>query len=79
MDGKLILTEKEIPASHVYDYADREGFSTLLKMHTLGLSFALSIYDALLTGKWEDFAYSEENVEEAMLDFPRFLPDGIYC
>ncbi len=24
MDGKLMLTEKEIPASYAYDYADKE-------------------------------------------------------
>jgi hypothetical protein len=24
MDGKLALTEKELPASYAYDYADRE-------------------------------------------------------
>jgi len=78
MDVKLMLTEKEIPASYVYDYADREGVTPLLKMHTLGHSFALSIYDALLAGKLKDFAYSEEKVEEAIVDFPRFLPGSIY-
>jgi len=43
MDGKLILLGKEeIPASHVYDYADSNGFLPLLKMHTLGHSLALN-------------------------------------
>jgi len=42
MDGKLILGKKEIPASHVYDYADGNGFLLLLKMHTLGHSLALN-------------------------------------
>ena len=48
MDVKLTLTAKEIAASYAYDYADREGFTPLLKMHTLGHGFALSTYDDLL-------------------------------
>ena len=67
MDGKLMLTEKKPPASYAYDYADREGFTPLLKMHTLGHSFALnahgyfalSTYDALLAGKLKGFAICE--------------------
>ena len=41
MDGKVILAEKEIPASYVYDYAGREGVTPLLEVHILGFSFAL--------------------------------------
>jgi hypothetical protein len=71
MDIKLMLTGKEIPVSYAYDYADREGFTPLLKMHSLEHSFALnaygyfdlSTYDALLAGKLKDFAYSEEEVK----------------
>jgi predicted alternative tryptophan synthase beta-subunit len=69
----------EIPASYAYDYTDRKGFTPLLKMHTLGHSFALnahdyfalSTYDALLVGKLKDFAYSEEKVEEAITELPK--------
>ena len=77
MDGQLMLTEKEIPASYAYDYADREGFTPLFKMYTLGHSFALSIYYALLAGKLKEFAYSEEKVEGAMVGLLR-ISGNIY-
>jgi hypothetical protein len=74
MDGKLILAEKEIPASYACDYAKREGVTPLLKMHTLGHSFDLSAYDALLSRNLKDLAYSGEKVGWLWLSFPRFLP-----
>jgi predicted alternative tryptophan synthase beta-subunit len=63
MDGELILREKEIPASYVYDHADSNGFLPLLKIHTLGYSFDLSNYATLLAGKLKVFAYSEEKLK----------------
>jgi hypothetical protein len=74
MDGKLILTEKEIPASYAYDYADREGFTHPLKMHTLGHSSDLSNYAALLSRSLKDFTYWEGKVWRLSLSFPKFLP-----
>lgn len=79
MDGKLKLTEKEIPASYAYDYADREGFTPLFKMYTLEHSFALdahgyfdlSIRDALLAGALKEFPYLEEKIEWAIAEFPK--------
>jgi predicted alternative tryptophan synthase beta-subunit len=68
MDGKLSLPEKEIPTSYVYDYSDREWFTHMLKMHTLGHSFDLSHYAALLTGK----------LRRPWWSLPRFLPSVIY-
>jgi hypothetical protein len=73
---KLMLTEREIQAS----YADREGSTSLLKMHVQERSFELnaqghfyrSTYDTLLAGKLKGFAYSEEEVEWTMASFSRF-------
>ncbi len=74
MDGKLILTEKEIPASYAYDYADREGFTHLLKMHTPGHSFNLSNCAALLSRSLKGFIYWGGKVWGLSLSFPKFLP-----
>ena len=77
MDGKLMLTEKEASASYAYDYADREEFTPLIKMHTLGHSFALSTYDALLAGALKEFPYLEEKVEVAIVGLLR-ISGNIY-
>jgi predicted alternative tryptophan synthase beta-subunit len=86
MDGKLILGKKEIPASHVYDCADSNGFLPLLKMHTLGHSLALnsqryfdlSPYGEVPARKLKGLAYSEEEVEEAMVELPEISSGSIY-
>jgi hypothetical protein len=74
MHGKVTLGKKEIPASHVYDYADSNGFLPLPKIHTLGYSFDLSNYTTLLAGKLKGFAYSEGEVGRLWLSFPGLLP-----
>ncbi len=86
MDGKLILLGKEeIPASHVYDYADSNGFLPLLKMHTLGHSLALnsqryfdlSTYGEVLA-KVERLRLFGREVWEAMVELPKISSGSIY-
>jgi hypothetical protein len=81
MDGRLILGKKEIPASHIYDYADSNGFPPMLKMRILGNGLALNsqrYFDFFPTGrtgkKLKGFAYPEGKVGRLWLSFPRFLP-----
>ena len=85
MDGKLILGKKEIPASHVYDYADSNGFPPMFKMRILGNSLALNsqrYFDLFPYGTYwqevERLRLSGREGWEAMVELPKISSDSVY-
>jgi hypothetical protein len=85
MDGKLILGKKEIPASHVYDYDDSNGFLLLLKVHTPGNSLALNsqrYFDLFPYGTYrqevERLRLSGREGWEAMVELPKISSGSVY-